>query len=172
MPIQRAIKPAAKAAAHASRQINAVVVSSGFMQKTVKVQIGKQVWNKHLQKKFNATEHLLVHDPNSSLNTGDVISISPGWRTSKTVRHVVSSIIAPFGKPISERPPIPTAEERIAEREHKLMAKDIRKGQWSRWGFERDPRGIEGGEWYVEGWGKEEAVKADESVNGEEVRLV
>ncbi|APA13426.1 hypothetical protein SS1G_07970 [Sclerotinia sclerotiorum 1980 UF-70] len=172
MPIQRAIKPAAEAAAHASRQINAVVVSSGLMQKTVKVRIGKQVWNKHLQKKFNATQHLLVHDPNSSLNTGDVISISPGWRTSKGVHHVVSSIIAPFGKPISERPPIPTAEERIAERERKLTAKDIRKGRWSRWGFDRDPRGIEGGEWYVEGWGKEEVAKADESVNGEEVRLV
>ncbi|QSZ28799.1 hypothetical protein DSL72_003304 [Monilinia vaccinii-corymbosi] len=156
MPMQRAFKSAAKVAAHASRQINAVVVSSGLMAKTVKY--------------FNATSHLLVHDPNSSLRTGDVISISPGWRTSKTVRHVVSSIIAPFGTPISERPPIPTAEERIAGRERKLMAKDIRKGKWSRWGFEKDPRGVEGGEWYVEGWGKQDVVKPDASVNGEEVR--
>ncbi|RAL60661.1 hypothetical protein DID88_009979 [Monilinia fructigena] len=76
MSIQRAVKSATKVAAHASRQINAVVVSSGLMEKTVKVRIGTQVWNQHLQKKFNATTHLLVHDPNSSLKTGDVISIS------------------------------------------------------------------------------------------------
>ncbi|KAI9641330.1 hypothetical protein NHQ30_010132 [Ciborinia camelliae] len=172
MPMQKTLKSAAKVAAHASRQINAVVVSSGLMQKTVKVRIGTQVWNQHLQKKFNATTHLLVHDPNSSLHTGDVISISPGWRTSKTVHHVVSSIIAPFGSPISERPAIPSAAELRAERERKLMSKDIRKGRWSRWGFEEDPRGVEGGEWFVEGWAKEEPVKAVESVNAEEARRV
>lgn len=31
---------------------------------------------------------------------------------------------------------------------------------------------MEGGEWYVQGWGKEDVVKADESVSGDEVRLV
>ncbi|KAM0157196.1 hypothetical protein ACHAPC_006647 [Botrytis cinerea] len=179
MAIQKAAKAAAAAAAHAPRQINAVVVSSGLMEKTVKVRIGTQVWNEHLQKKFNSKAHLLVHDPRSSLTTGDIITITPGHRTSKTVHHVVSSIIAPFGRPISERPPIPSAEERIAERERKLMAKHIRKGSWSRWGFERDPRGIEGSEWFVEGFaeaqkGKGEVVKAEETANGngEEVKLV
>ncbi|ESZ94092.1 hypothetical protein SBOR_5512 [Sclerotinia borealis F-4128] len=157
MPTRRAVKSAVKfavksvvKAAPRPRQINAVVVSSGLMAKTVK--------------KYSGTSHVLVHDPNSSLNTGDVISISPGWRTSKSIHHVVSSIIAPFGTPISERPPIPTAEERIAERERRLMAKHIRKGSWRRWGFEQDPRGIEGGEWFVEGFGKEEEAKAGESV--------
>jgi hypothetical protein len=41
---------ATKAVQSATRQLNAVVVSSGLMQKTVKVRIGVQVWNSHLQK--------------------------------------------------------------------------------------------------------------------------
>src|SRR6266536_5879385 len=36
---------AQKLAASASRQINAVVVSAGLMQKTVKVRVGVQKWN-------------------------------------------------------------------------------------------------------------------------------
>lgn len=52
------------------------------------------------------------------------------------------------------------------------MTKDVRKGRWSRWGFERDPRGIEGGEWYSEEWVRDNMVKVEESVNGEEVKLV
>jgi small subunit ribosomal protein S17 len=40
---------------------------------------------------------------------------------------VVSSIIAPFGSPIEERSPVPTAEERIAERERKKAEKDERR---------------------------------------------
>lgn len=43
------------------------------------------------------------------------------------MRHVVSRIIAPFGVPIEERPPVPTAEERIAERERKRAEKDERR---------------------------------------------
>lgn len=39
-----------KLAASAQRQINAVVVSSGLMSKTVKVRIGLQKWNKHIGK--------------------------------------------------------------------------------------------------------------------------
>lgn len=88
------------------------------------------------------------------------------------MHHVVNSIIAPFGTPIADRPPIPTAEERIAERERRLMTKDVRKGRWSRWGFERDPRGIEGGEWYSEEWVRDNMVKVEKSVNGVEVKLV
>ena len=40
---------------------------------------------------------------------------------------MVSSIIAPFGSPIEERSPVPTAEERIAERERKKAEKDERR---------------------------------------------
>ncbi|KAL3426313.1 ribosomal protein S17 [Phlyctema vagabunda] len=111
----------------ASRQINAVVVSSGLMQKTVKVRIGTQKWDGHIQKKFSRSARLLVHDPASSVRTGDVISITPGWRVSKTVRHVVSSIIAPFGSSIESRPPVPTAEERIAQREAESAQKIQRR---------------------------------------------
>jgi small subunit ribosomal protein S17 len=70
-----------------------------------------------------------VHDPNASLREGDIISISPGWRMSKHVHHVVSAIIAPFGEPIEERPPVPTEEERIKEREEKKRIKDERRGR-------------------------------------------
>lgn len=70
-----------------------------------------------------------MRDPNSSLRTGDVISITPGVRYSKHVHHVVSSILAPFGTPVSERAPVPTEEERMeALRSHKL-AKDERRGK-------------------------------------------
>jgi small subunit ribosomal protein S17 len=41
----------------------------------------------------------------------------------------VSSIIAPFGEPIEARPPVPTEEERIAEREAKKRIKDERRGK-------------------------------------------
>lgn len=81
---------------------------------------------------FNRTSHLLVHDPNSSLRLGDVISITPGWRVSKHVRHVVDSIIAPFGVPLEERPPVLSEAERIAEREEKMAAKVQRRKQAAR----------------------------------------
>ncbi|KAM3072040.1 hypothetical protein ACMFMG_008502 [Clarireedia jacksonii] len=143
-----------KAANQISRQINAVVVSSGLMQKTVKVRVGQQKWNNHIRKKFNLKKHLLVHDPRSSLRTGDIISITPGTRYSKSVSHVVTSIIAPFGSPIEERPAIPTAEERAKERA-------IRQGKWAEWGFEEDPRGVEGSEWFVEGWKEAEKKRKE-----------
>jgi small subunit ribosomal protein S17 len=72
-------------------------------------------------------KHYLVHDPNSSLRAGDVISIVPGWRTSQHKRHVVKHIIAPYGVPIEERPPVPTLEERVAEQEEKRARKDERR---------------------------------------------
>ncbi|KUJ14804.1 nucleic acid-binding protein [Mollisia scopiformis] len=116
-----------KLAASASRQINAVVVSAGLMSKTVKVRIGQQKWNAHIRKHFNRSSHLLVHDPASSLRIGDIISISPGWRASKNVHHVVNSILAPFGEPIEARPKVPSEEERLAMREEKRARKDERR---------------------------------------------
>lgn len=76
---------------------------------------------------FADPKHHLVHDPNSSLRTGDVVAISPGWPTSQHKRHVVKKIIAPFGVPIDQRPPVPTLEELIAEREAKKATKDERR---------------------------------------------
>lgn len=69
----------------------------------------------------------MVHDPASSLRTGDIISISSGWRVSKNVHHVVRSILAPFGEPIEARPRVPTEEERMAERIARHAAKVSRK---------------------------------------------
>lgn len=68
-----------------------------------------------------------MHDPNTSLRTGDVVSIRPGWPTSQHKRHVVNKIIAPFGVPIDQRPPVPDIEELIVLREAKKAAKDERR---------------------------------------------
>lgn len=43
------------------------------------------------------------------------------------MRHVVKHIIAPYGEPIDERPPVPTLEERLAEVAAKRAAKDERR---------------------------------------------
>lgn len=117
----------AKAARRVTHELHGVVVSAGLMQKTVKVRVGGQKWNKIVNKWYADPKHYLVHDPNSSLRTGDVISIVPGWPTSQHKRHVVKHIIAPFGVSIEERPPVPTLEERIAEREAKKATKDERR---------------------------------------------
>lgn len=42
---------------------------------------------------------------------------------SKAVHHVVASIISPFGKPIDQRPPIPSPDDRLAEYKEKRVAK-------------------------------------------------
>ncbi|KAL2072440.1 hypothetical protein VTL71DRAFT_11783 [Oculimacula yallundae] len=118
---------APKVVASATRQINAVVVSAGLMQKTVKARVGVQKWNAHIQKKFNRSTNVLVHDPNSSLRIGDIISISSGWRYSKHVHHVVNSIVAPFGDPIEARPAVPTLEERLEIRDRKRVRKEAKR---------------------------------------------
>ncbi|KAH6890988.1 hypothetical protein B0T10DRAFT_484116 [Thelonectria olida] len=128
----------AKAARRVTHELHGVVVSSGLMQKTVKVRVGGQKWNKVVNKWFADPKTYLVHDPNSSLRTGDVVSIVPGWPTSQHKRHVVKHIIAPFGAPVEERPPVPTLEERIVEREAKKAAKDERRA--SRRQAEEDQR--------------------------------
>lgn len=137
----------AKAARRVTHELHGVVVSAGLMDKTVKVRVGGQKWNKIVNKVrdsssyrglimrlankvfqwFADPKHYLVHDPNTSLRTGDVVSIVPGWPTSQHKRHVIKHIIAPYGTPITERPPVPTLEERIADREAKKAAKDERR---------------------------------------------
>lgn len=72
----------------------------------------------------------LVHDPNNSVRQGDVISIAAGWRASKDVRHIVRHIVAPYGPPIDERPPVPSEqdlyERYAAQREAKLARRAVR----------------------------------------------
>ncbi|KAI9723657.1 MAG: hypothetical protein M1812_000957 [Candelaria pacifica] len=108
-------------------QIAGVVVSAGKMMKTVKVRVAQQAYNAHIRKHYPSPTNILVSDPNSSLREGDVVSITAGWRTSKHVRHVVTSIIAPFGPAITERPPVPSEEARMAKRADKRTAKDERR---------------------------------------------
>ncbi|KAH6681239.1 hypothetical protein F5X68DRAFT_234349 [Plectosphaerella plurivora] len=116
-----------KAAKRVVHELHGVVVSAGLMQKTVKVRVGGQKYAPKIQKMFTTPKTHLVHDPNSSLRTGDVVSIVPGWRTSQHKRHVVKQIIAPYGTPIEDRPRVPTQDERIALRDQKKAEKDARR---------------------------------------------
>lgn len=140
-----------------SRELSGIVVSAGLARNTVKVQVAKEDWNKKVKKvstrkttpapaqqetqslttppsltrqNYQHFERYLVHDPNDSLRTGDIVSISSGWRTAKSKRHVVNRIIAPWGPPIEERPPVPTPEEReaahAAMRAKKVARKQLR----------------------------------------------
>ncbi|KAK8044890.1 ribosomal protein S17 [Apiospora rasikravindrae] len=92
-----------------------VVVSAGLMDKTVKVRLWGQRWEKHVSKSFKYPHYHLVHDPSNSVRQGDVISIAAGWRASSRKKHVVKHIIAPYGQPIDARPPVPTEEELKAD---------------------------------------------------------
>lgn len=55
------------------------------------------------------------------------MAITASWRESQHVRHVVKHIIAPYGEAIDARPPVPSLEERAAERASKREAKDARR---------------------------------------------
>ncbi|RYP70014.1 hypothetical protein DL769_005127 [Monosporascus sp. CRB-8-3] len=115
---------AANVARQTAKEFHGVVVSAGKMDKTVKVRLGGM---RYEPRYFREPRYKLVHDPRNSLRQGDVVAISPSWRESQHVRHVVKHIIAPYGPPIDERPPVPTFEERLAERAAKRAAKDERR---------------------------------------------
>jgi len=98
--------------------------------------------NKLVNKAFSRDEHYLVRDPANSLRTGDIIEMTPGWRVSKNVRHVVTRILAPFGSRIEERPRVPSEEERIEEYMVNKRAKDERRWlRGKRW-FDKDGKVI------------------------------
>ncbi|KAK2747815.1 ribosomal protein s17 [Colletotrichum kahawae] len=122
-------KPAISTARQVFRELHGVVVTAGRMSKTVKVRVGGQQWNRKVQKMFTKPKQYLVHDPNTSLRQGDIVSIVPGWRTTPQKRHVVKSIIAPHGTPIEDRPSIPTIEELLAARTQRKEAKDARRAE-------------------------------------------
>ncbi|KAF2711549.1 nucleic acid-binding protein [Pleomassaria siparia CBS 279.74] len=109
-----------------------VVVSAGKMSRAVKVRIAGQVWDKKIRKNFPSSKTYLVADPNSSLNEGDVVRIASGWVTSKRIRHVVSQIIAPFGAPVEDRPPVLTEDQRMAIRIQERLEKDVRSAERGR----------------------------------------
>ncbi|KAK5124546.1 hypothetical protein LTR85_001763 [Meristemomyces frigidus] len=112
------------------REIVGVVVSAGKMDKTVKVRVAGQKWEKKIGKYFPDPTNYLVHDPNNSLVPGDVISLHR-LRVSTAVHHVVGNIVTPFGTPIDQRPHIPTPDERLAaykgERFAKLKRRTLRR---------------------------------------------
>ncbi|KAI4213447.1 MAG: hypothetical protein LQ351_003947 [Letrouitia transgressa] len=114
------------------RSLCGIVVSAGKMMKAVKVRTAKQVYNSFLRKHFLTYPSYLVADPNSSLRTGDVVRIATTWQVSKHIKHVVTEIVAPWGPPIEERPPIPSAEAREEERRSKKEAKLARKAKRQR----------------------------------------
>lgn len=103
-----------------------IVVSAGLMAGAVKVRVADQTWNKKFRKSFPSPKTYLVRDPNSSLVPGDVVRISSGNRTSRQISHVVTAIVAPFGKPVEERPPVKTQEELDEERIRQRLLKDVR----------------------------------------------
>ncbi|KAI0098826.1 hypothetical protein GGR51DRAFT_576824 [Nemania sp. FL0031] len=112
----------------AAKEMHGIVVSAGLMDKTVKVRLGGHRWEERVHKWFKEPRYKLVHDPRNSLRQGDVVAITPSWRESQHVRHVVKHIIAPYGGvAIDARPPIPTMEERAAERAAQRAAKDERR---------------------------------------------
>lgn len=71
-----------------------------------------------------------MHDPNTSLNIGDVVSLSP-YHAAKHVHHIVQDILVPFGTPITDRPPVPSEADRKAEyeakRTDKLQRRSLRR---------------------------------------------
>ncbi|CCC09436.1 hypothetical protein SMACR_08309 [Sordaria macrospora] len=121
------IAAATKVSRKMFRELHGVVVTSGLMDKTVKVRVGGQKFNRFLQKHFDDPKQYLVHDPNNSLRTGDVVAIMPGFITSKSKRHVVKHIIAPSDTPIEERLPIPSLDELWDAKEAQKAAKEERK---------------------------------------------
>jgi small subunit ribosomal protein S17 len=80
---------------------------------------------------FPDHEQHLVHDPNNSLVTGDVIELHR-LKVSRRVEHVVASIVSPFGDPIESRPPIPTADERLAKYKEYRFKKLLRREKRAR----------------------------------------
>lgn len=71
---------------------------------------------------YKSHEDYLTSDPNDSLVEGDVVELHR-LKVSRHVRHVVASIVSPFGDPVESRPPVPTADERLAAYKGKRFAK-------------------------------------------------
>ncbi|KAF2730075.1 nucleic acid-binding protein [Polyplosphaeria fusca] len=103
-----------------------VVVSAGKMDRAVKVRVAGQQWHKKFRKSYASPNTHVVADPNNSLVEGDVVRIESGNRCSKTIRHVVHSIVAPFGSPATDRPPVLSQKERLDLRIKEKLLKDVR----------------------------------------------
>ncbi|KAH7363742.1 hypothetical protein BKA66DRAFT_499149 [Pyrenochaeta sp. MPI-SDFR-AT-0127] len=115
-----------------SSQRVGVVVSAGKMDRAVKVRVADQEWNKKFRKHFPSHQTHLVRDPNNSLVEGDVVRITSGYRTSKAIHHVVTSIVAPFGEPVENRPPVLSQTQLDELRVKQRLLKDVRSAEKGR----------------------------------------
>ncbi|MCJ1351694.1 MAG: hypothetical protein MMC33_001678 [Icmadophila ericetorum] len=76
---------------------------------------------------FKRYDSHIVADPTSSLRTGDIVRIIPGYHSSKTIKHVVAEIVAPWGEPIDERPRLLPVAEILKAREEKKAEQRSRR---------------------------------------------
>lgn len=61
-----------------------------------------------------------------------MVRITSGYRTSKAIHHVVTSIVAPFGEPVENRPPVLSQAELDELRVKKRLLKDVRSAEKGR----------------------------------------
>ncbi|CAN9433586.1 unnamed protein product [Alternaria alternata] len=109
-----------------------VVVSAGKMSKAVRVRVAEQEWNKKFRKHFPAPKTYIARDPNNSVVEGDIVRITSGHRTSKVIHHVVTSIVAPFGEPVENRPPVLSQAQLDEQRVKERLLKDVRAAERGR----------------------------------------
>jgi small subunit ribosomal protein S17 len=79
-----------------------------------------------------AIPQTLPRAQNESLVSGDVVRITSGFRTSKLISHAVTAIIAPFGEPVEQRPPVLTTEQLEEQKVQEKLLKDVRASQRGR----------------------------------------
>jgi hypothetical protein len=96
---------ATKAVQSATRQLNAVVVSSGLMQKTVKVRIGVQVWNSHLQK-------VCISSLSPPIICNLASCFSKQWKWKLTMTAPRTAELQPASTPPSTRPELISTHRR------------------------------------------------------------
>jgi small subunit ribosomal protein S17 len=85
-----------------------------------------------MRQHFPAPRTYIARDPNNSVVEGDIVRITSGYRTSKVIHHVVTSIVAPFGEPVENRPPVLTQAQLDEQRIKERLLKDVRSAERGR----------------------------------------
>ena len=108
------------------------VTKAGLNPTVVQVTRNIMKYDKFLQKHYRFDERSLVFDPNNSLREGDVVNFHQFSANEynrrvesgkgRQIKHVVHSILSPFGTAIEDRPIIEINEQ---ERMRKLRKKEI-----------------------------------------------
>ncbi|CCX31801.1 hypothetical protein FPQ18DRAFT_329132 [Pyronema domesticum] len=102
-----------------------VVIAAGRCANTVKVRVVKQMWHKKLRKNYSVPQSYLADDFLHACVPGDIVSITPGLRTSRHKKHVVTSLVSPM-RTGSERIQPEGIEGWLARREEKRVARLLR----------------------------------------------